>query len=80
MGGAPAPARTWFAVLSVVVVVQQAWLLPRLDRRASDVLAGRPVSPKRRLHQVYVTGECAKLLVLPALSWSLVRAIPLAGA
>lgn len=77
--GWPVQARAWFIALAIVLVFQQAWVLPRLGRRTAAVLAGQPVSPGRPLHKLYVAGECAKVVVLPTLGWSLARALPMAG-
>lgn len=69
--GWPAPPLGWLAALAAVVVLQQAWLLPALDRRAAAVVEGRAVQG-RALHHFYVAGECAKVVLLPAVSWSLI--------
>lgn len=75
--GWPGGAHVWFTVLTLLLSLQQGWLLPRLDRRATAVLAGHPVAPSR-LHVLYVGAECAKVLALPALCWSLGRS-PIGG-
>jgi hypothetical protein len=49
-----------------LVVVQSAWLLPALDRRAGAVLAGGTATPSRA-HRIYVAAEGCKLLALLAL-------------
>jgi hypothetical protein len=76
----PAGARAWLYTLAGVVAVQQLWLLPRLDRRVTAVLAGRDVPPDPLVHRLYAAAEGLKLVLLPGLCWSLARYLtPLAG-
>jgi hypothetical protein len=79
LAGWPAEARVWFAGLGLVVALQQAWLLPRLNRRAEAVLGGDPVPPDRRLHGLYVGMECVKIALLAILSFALTARVAVAG-
>lgn len=57
--------RIWLPVLllSVVLFVQTTWLLPALDARALQIIAGKIPGPSK-LHLVYVTLEIFKLGLL----------------
>jgi hypothetical protein len=60
--------------LMLFLLVQALWLLPALDARVADVLAGGAVAPTNH-HLLYVGAELSKALALLALSaealWSL---------
>lgn len=60
-----APFRIWLPVilLSIVLVAQTTWLLPALDARALQIIAGNTPAPSN-LHFVYVTLEIFKLGLL----------------
>ncbi|QMU26646.1 hypothetical protein [Adhaeribacter radiodurans] len=60
-----APFRIWTPVLllSAVLFVQTNWLLPALDARALQIIAGKIPGPSK-LHFVYVTLEIFKLGLL----------------
>jgi hypothetical protein len=62
---------SWFALLAVpgaVVLAQALWLIPALDVRVSEILAGG-APPPSWLHGVYIGAEALKVagLVLAAL-------------
>lgn len=69
--GWPGRALLWFGALAAILALQQAWWRPRLESHAAAILRGEAVAPTRGLHQFYIGGECAKVLLLPALSLSL---------
>ena len=58
-------------LLWVVLVVQVAVLLPRLDRRARLILSGGSL-PRSRLHLAYVALDGIKVVLLPVLGVVLV--------
>ncbi len=49
--------------LALILVVQTAWLLPRMDNRAIRVMKGEQV-PKSQLHIYYVGLELIKMALL----------------
>jgi hypothetical protein len=55
------------AILVAVLACQALWLLPALDLRASQIMAGATV-PASNLHLYYVAAEGLKTLLLLALS------------
>jgi hypothetical protein len=58
--------RTWLAALALpgaIVLAQTIWLIPALDARVGDILAGRSPSPSN-LHGLYIAAEAAKVAVL----------------
>jgi hypothetical protein len=58
--------RAWLAALAVpgvIVLAQAVWLIPALDVRVGDILAGRSPSPSN-LHGLYIAAEAAKLAAL----------------
>lgn len=59
------PFRIWLPVLllSIVLMLQTTWLLPALDTRALQIIAGKIPQPGY-LHFVYVTLEIFKLGLL----------------
>ena len=61
-------ARSWPLALLVVtdalLVVQVAYLRPRLDQRALQIIAGEDAPPSSQ-HGVYIALEAAKLVLLP---------------
>jgi hypothetical protein len=71
----PDDAQPWAWVLGGVTTAQQLWLLPQLDRRANAVLGGQKIAAGRRIHRLYVAGECLKVVFLSGLAWSLGRHI-----
>ncbi|WP_180754523.1 hypothetical protein [Hymenobacter sp. DG01] len=62
-GRVPAHIGTALGLLSGVLLLQTAWLLPALDVRALALLAGHP-APPNSLHTVYIGLEVVKLLTL----------------
>jgi hypothetical protein len=65
----------WLWGLVGVVLIQRMFLLPALESRMTAVLAGHAVPPDRLFHTLYIAGECLKVVLLPALSWSLIRSL-----
>jgi hypothetical protein len=70
-------ARDWpFALVCAIIavlLVQIAYLRPRLDRRAVRVIAGEEL-PASSLHIVYIALEGVKLVALPVLgAWLATR-------
>lgn len=59
----------WLAVvmLTLIVVLQAAWLLPALDARLGQIVAGASV-PASNHHVLYIVAESLKALLLIALS------------
>lgn len=55
------------AVLAVILLVQTVWLLPVLDARVGQIMAGLTV-PRTPHHLIYIIGEAAKALILFLLS------------
>ena len=74
-------AQVWLWALVAVALIQRVFLLPSLEIRMTDILAGRTVPPNRLVHTLYIASECLKVVLLPGLSWSLVRILyaPSAG-
>jgi hypothetical protein len=70
-----ASVQAWLWAIVGVVVAQRVFLLPALEARMEAVLAGRTMPPERLVHALYIAGECLKVLLLPGLSWSLVRTL-----
>lgn len=70
-------ASSWvlFAAICLVLMVQGGLLRPALDRRATALASGEPIPPSR-LHLLYVGGEVAKFLALPALAIGVATALP----
>ena len=60
-----APFRIWLPalLLSLILLVQTIWLLPALDVRALQIIAGQ-VPAHSNLHFIYVTLEVLKLGIL----------------
>lgn len=69
----PSGAERWLWALAAVVLVQHLWLLPQLDARTSQIVAGQPAATAGYLHTLYVVSDCAKVVLLPGISWSLLR-------
>ncbi len=63
-------ARSWPLALLVItdalLVFQVAYLRPRLDRRALQIIAGEDAPPSL-LHVIYIALEAAKLVLLPVI-------------
>lgn len=79
VAGWPPRTAVWFAALTALLIAQQVWLLPTLDRRAATVIADQPVAANPGLHRTYVATECAKVACLPALAWSVARLLSVSG-
>lgn len=53
----------WYAVAAIVLIVQTAWLLPALNKRAGMYLVGQ-VPPPSLLHGYFIGGEVVKVTAL----------------
>ncbi len=73
--GMPGGAWLLFVGLAGLLALQVLLLRPRLDRRASAILAGQTPPPSRQ-HLTYIALEVAKVLALLALGVSLATAVP----
>jgi hypothetical protein len=56
-----------FTLVLLILVVQSVWLLPRLERRARQIVAGEEPSASP-VHRVYATLEGIKAIALVALA------------
>jgi hypothetical protein len=65
--------RVWNSIgiagLALVLIVQAVWLLPILDERVGQILAGSTVPPTNH-HVLYIVADTAKALLLAAISLS----------
>lgn len=52
-----------FGLISILLALQTVWLLPLLNRRAEQVIAGKPAPPSKK-HLIYVAFEVLKFLLL----------------
>jgi hypothetical protein len=70
-------ASSWvlFAAICLILLVQGGFLRPALDRRATALANGVSIPPSR-LHSLYIGGEVAKFLALPALAIGVATALP----
>ena len=59
-------------ILTVLVLAQAIWLLPKLDARLLMRLSGIDV-PEAYLHQTYIVIELAKVIALSVLPWLLTK-------
>jgi hypothetical protein len=64
---AQTPKAVWIvlALIIVILAVQHFWLLPFLDKRVSEILAGAPPSFSIR-HKIFAAMEAGKALLLIA--------------
>lgn len=53
----------FFFIIVFILIVQTAWLLPALNRRAKVIIKGKTL-PSSNLHYYYVSIEFVKLLLL----------------
>jgi len=62
---AQAPKAVWIvlALIIAILAVQYFWLLPFLDKRVSEILAGAPPSFSTR-HKIFAAMEAAKTILL----------------
>lgn len=60
---------------SVLVALQSLWLLPMLDVRTAEIIAGRP-QPPSPLHSLFIGAEALKLLLLGLVGWAAGRSNP----
>ena len=61
---------TWSALgLGGILAVQTFWLLPILDRRLGEIIAGG-VAPASYHHRAYIAVELAKLILLGFILWA----------
>lgn len=51
------------AIIVVLVAVQGFWLLPALDARVSEIIAGR-LPTASRLHELYIAMDAVKMVLL----------------
>ena len=61
--------RRWYALLllpAAIVLAEALWLLPALDLRVVEILAGRPADKRSTLHAIYIAAEGLKILALLA--------------
>ena len=68
------PGRVLLGLAWLVLAVQAGVLRPRLDRRASAIIAGQALPPSRQ-HLAYVALELAKGLVLVGLGGALLTRV-----
>jgi len=54
---------SFFLIIILILVVQTAWILPALNKRAKAIIKGK-VLPSSNLHYYYVSIEFIKLLLL----------------
>lgn len=52
-----------FVVVLVILVLETFWLLPKLDKRASAIIAGNSL-PASSLHIYFIGAECIKISLL----------------
>ncbi|MEM9131658.1 MAG: DUF4149 domain-containing protein [Actinomycetota bacterium] len=68
--GLPALVGVGIGAVVVIVVLQAAWLIPRLDVRVAAVIEGQDPPPSH-LHSIYAGAEAGKALILLAVGlWS----------
>ena len=53
----------FFLIIVLIMIVQTAWLLPALNKRAKAIISGKTL-PSSNLHYYYVSLEFVKLLLL----------------
>lgn len=63
-------------VVAILVAVEATWLLPELDRRVGEIIAGR-TPPPSMLHEVYIWIEAVKLLALVVVAIAIARRLGL---
>lgn len=61
-----------FGVIALLLVLETIWLLPVLDARAAQVIAGS-AAPHSNAHLFYVAFEVIKFILLFALGVSLIK-------
>lgn len=69
----PKLARIMLVGIGVVLLVEQAFLLPVLVARADMYIQGQ-TPPPSSTHVLYMTGEAVKLILLAVMGWTLLRA------
>lgn len=79
----PSPQSRWLrlgagALLTLVLAVQAAWLLPVLDARVGRIIDGAEV-PASSHHLLYIAAESLKALLLLGLSVQALRALAASG-
>jgi len=62
------------AVLALVLIIQAVWLLPLLDARVSQIIAGVMV-PGTPHHRLYIAAEALKVVLLLGLSLDALSAL-----
>lgn len=61
-----------FGAVALILLLQSVWLLPVLDARALQLLAGNPPPPSN-LHLIYIFADALKLILLFVLGVNLTR-------
>lgn len=64
----------WFMLIVAILILQTAWLLPSLNRRAQTVISGKRL-PSSSAHYYFVGAEFIKLLLLIFFGGGLLRTI-----
>lgn len=64
----------WFLIIVAILIVQTAWLLPALNRRAKSIINGKNLPPSS-LHWYFTGIEFIKLLLLIFFGGGLLRTI-----
>ena len=65
-------ATTIFVVILAILGIETLWLLPALDARAQEVIAGT-ADPFSRMHFIYIVLDAVKLILLFVLGTVVVR-------
>ena len=53
----------FFLIIVLIMIVQTAWLLPALNKRAKAIISGKPLSSSN-LHYYFISLEFVKFLLL----------------
>lgn len=67
IGLASRAPRRWYLALTVpggIVILQAIWLIPLLDHRVAEILAGRVPPSNSNLHAAYIAAELVKIVIL----------------
>lgn len=65
---------TFFLIVVLILIVQTAWILPALNKRAKAIIRGKALPPSD-LHWYYVSVEFIKLLLLIFFGSGLLKSI-----
>jgi hypothetical protein len=63
-----------FYLAAVIVILQTVWMLPALDARATDVIAGKEVGTSM-LHLYYIVIEFVKVTCLFVFGWKRLKTL-----